>query len=119
MHTLSEALAPYVSQAEKSDLPIVLGILERAAAVYYHAWSKEADDPIIQDSRRRACRCDLPVGTDPEDVVHEAKRLQFFGIVGCLPVQVPRFLVDVVGEEGKAVLDELRLGKVFEASVRF
>ena len=44
--SLSEALEPYVTATEESELPILLAILERTAAEYYRRWSQEAADPF-------------------------------------------------------------------------
>ena len=44
--SLSEALEPYVTATEESELPVLLAILERTAAEYYRRWSQEAADPF-------------------------------------------------------------------------
>jgi hypothetical protein len=46
LKSLSEALEPFVTATEASELPILLAMLERTAAEYYRRWSEEASDPF-------------------------------------------------------------------------
>ena len=44
--SLSEALDPILSGCSKTDLPLVLAMLERLAADAYRSWSLDVSDPL-------------------------------------------------------------------------
>ncbi len=72
--SLPEALEPFVTATEASELPILLAILERTAAEYYRRWSEEASDPFEKAGLIACAEAEVQIAEAIESLTSDLER---------------------------------------------
>jgi cell division protein ZapA (FtsZ GTPase activity inhibitor) len=74
LKNLSEALEPFLTATEESELPILLAILERTAAEYCRRWSEEASDPFEKAGLIACAETEVQIAEAIESLTSDLER---------------------------------------------